>query len=393
MRLNNVNLPKLTLPPGKLEAIVFDDALAGFGVRIRAGGKRTWVAQYRLGTKQRRISIGSLEKIDADEARRRAKEIFAKVQLGQDPSVEKVDAVAQASITLGATADRFLERHASKRLKPKGLGETTLYLKRHWGPLRELPLQKVRLQHVASRLRDICEDNGPYAANRARAALSSLYTWAIGEGLADINPVVGTNKPAVETKRDRVLSDEELALVWQCSGGGDFGTIVKLLILTGQRREEVGAAQWPEIDPAGALWTIPGNRTKNRLPHDVPLAAPALKMWDDQARRDGRDLIFGSRNGPFQGWSDAKEDIDQRIAQATGGKSLKPWRLHDLRRTVATRLGDLGVLPHVVEAVLNHISGSKAGVAGVYNRALYNPEKREALDRWSAKVADIVGDR
>ncbi len=205
--------------------------------------------------------------------------------------------------------------------------------------------------------------------------------------------MVGTNKPAVETKRDRVLSDEELALVWQCSGGGDFGAIVKLLILTGQRREEVGAAQWSEIDPAGALWTIPGNRTKNRLPHDVPLAAPALKMWDDQARRDGRDLIFGSRNGPFQGWSDAKEDIDQRIAQATGGKSLKPWRLHDLRRTVATRLGDLGVLPHVVEAVLNHISGSKAGVAGVYNRALYNPEKREALDRWSAKVADIVGDR
>ena len=222
VRLSNINLPKLSLPEGKLEIIVFDEALAGFGVRIRAGGKRTWVAQYRLGTKQRRISIGSLDKIDADEARRRAKSIFAKVQLGQDPSVEKIEAVAQASITLGATAEQYLNKHASKRLKPKGLTETTLYLKRHWGPLRELPLQTVRLQHVASRLHDLARDNGPYAANRARAALSALYTWAIGEGLADINPVVGSNKPAVETKRDRVLSDVELTQIWHCAGAGDF---------------------------------------------------------------------------------------------------------------------------------------------------------------------------
>ena len=375
MRLNTTNLPKLTLPPGKLEIIVFDDAIAGFGVRIRAGGKRTWIAQYRLGTKQRRLAIGTLEKIDADEARRRAKTIFAKVALGVDPSIEKSELIAQASITLGATADQYLDKHACKRLKPKGLGETTTYLKRHWGPLRELPLQKVNLQAVASRLHEIAKDNGPYAANRARAALSALYTWAIAEGLADANPVTGSNKPADEKKRNRVLSDAELKMVWLCAGAGDFGAILRLLILTGQRREEVGGARWSELDLAAALWTIPEARTKNKLPQDVPQSVPALAIWSDQARRDGRDLIFGSRTGPFQGWSDAKADLDQRIAEANDGTPIRPWRLHDVRRTVATRMGDLGVLPHVVEAVLNHISGSKAGVAGIYNQALYNAEK------------------
>jgi integrase len=215
--------------------------------------------------------------------------------------------------------------------------------------------------------------------------LGALFSWAIGEGLIDANPVLGTNKAIEETSRDRVLSQRELALAWRESGDGDYGAIIKLLILTGQRREEVGGIKWSEIDFDSAVWTIGAERTKNGLPHQVPLSATAIEIL--RARNRGsRDLVFGSRNGPFQGWSKAKSSINQRMARES---PANPWRLHDIRRTVATRLGDIGVPPHVVEALLNHISGHRAGVAGIYNRATYAADKREAIDRWTARVIAI----
>jgi integrase len=163
----------------------------------------------------------------------------------------------------------------------------------------------------------------------------------------------------------------------------DYGRIVYLLALTGQRREEVGGMRWDELDLDARLWRIPPERTKNHRPHDVPLSGPALQILAKVIRRD-RPFVFGEGDGPFQGWSKAKSALDKRIADA--GSTPAPWRLHDLRRTVATRMGDLGIEPHVVEAVLNHVSGTKAGVAGVYNRSLYAGEKRAALALWADHV-------
>ena len=182
--------------------------------------------------------------------------------------------------------------------------------------------------------------------------------------------------------------DEELAAIWNEAGDGDYGAIVRLLILTGQRREEVGGHDLgSEIDLEGATWRIGGERTKNGLAHDVPLSSRAVDILRAVNRRDGRALVFGSREGPFQGWCNAKSALDSaRVGRARA--RAEPWRLHDIRRTVATRMADLGVQPHVIEAVLNHISGHKAGVAGVYNRATYAAEKRHALDLWAAHVAD-----
>ncbi len=214
--------------------------------------------------------------------------------------------------------------------------------------------------------------------------MSSFYGWAIGEGITDINPVVGTNKATAETARDRVLGDAELALVWRHAGGGDYGAIVRLLILTGQRREEIGGMLWDELDLEAGLWSIGSARTKNRKAHDVPLSPAAVAILRAIPRRQGREYVFGAGAGAFQGWSNSKSALDARIAQA--GWKGKPWRLHDLRRTAATRMADLGTQPHVIEAVLNHISGHKAGVAGIYNRAAYAAEKREALDRWAQRV-------
>ncbi len=147
---------------------------------------------------------------------------------------------------------------------------------------------------------------------------------------------------------------------------------------------------WAEVDLDGATWRIGGERTKNSRPHEVPLAQPASQVLGVRSRRDGRALVFGSR-GPFSGWSKAKAALDARISAARAGEVLLPWRLHDIRRTVATRLADLGVLPHVVEAILNHASGHKAGVAGVYNRSAYAAEKQSALDLWARHVMGLAG--
>jgi integrase len=389
MRLTKANVAKVSLPAGKSDAIIFDDDLPGFGLRLRAGGKRTWLAQYRIGAKQRRVSLGTVENTDADEARRRAKTTLSKVHLGQDPQDEKNDTRARAAVTLRAIIDSYLVRHAEIRLKKNSLIEVRRYLCVLWSPLHETAVHSVTRATVAARLAEIAGANGPYAANRARAALSSFYGWAIGEGLTDINPVVGTNKATAETARDRVLGDDELALVWRHAGAGDYGAIIRLLILTGQRREEIGGMLWDELDLEAGLWSIGSARTKNRKAHDVPLSPAAVAILRAIPRREGREYVFGAGAGAFQGWSNSKSALDARIAQA-GGKG-SPWRLHDIRRTVATRLGDMKVLPHVVEAVLNHISGHKAGVAGIYNRAVYAAEKREALDRWAQRVLEIVG--
>jgi integrase len=395
MRLTKANIERLALPAGVNDRIVFDAALPGFGLRLRDGGKRSWIVQYRIGTKQRRVTLGTVETLNADEARKRAKSALSTVHLGRDPQLEKAEARALSAVTLGSIVERYLEERAAKRrLKPKTLAEVTRSLREHWKPLHAIPLTKVMRVDIAGQLGRIAKERGPIAANRSRSYLSTLVAWAIAEGLADANPVVGTNKAAEEIPRDRVLSDKELCLVWTCAGGGDYGAIVRLLILTGQRREEVAAMRWSELDFDKRLWRIGAERTKNGLLHEVPLPDAALELLAAHGRREGRDLVFGSREGPFQGWGNAKSALDARILAKLGEKSeMKPWRLHDIRRTAATRMNELGVLPHVVEAILNHISGHKAGVAGIYNRAIYAPEKRAALQKWADHIAALSGGR
>ena len=393
MRLTKANIERIKLPSDKSELIVFDETLPGFGLRIRAGGKRTWIAQYRFGSKQRRVTLASVATCDAEKARERAKETLARVQLGQDPQALKIAARAPkvSELTLGELVELYLPS-AQRRLKQSTYSGVSLHLRKHWRQLHTLPVREVERRHVAVELGRIAKDSGLYGANRSRAALSSLFSWAIGEGLAERNPVVGTNKATDEEARDRVLSEAELAAVWRGAGLGDYASIVRLLILTGQRREEVGGMLWSEINMTGAVWSIGANRTKNGLAHDVPLSAPALTILRGLQRRKGRELVFGSREGPFQGWSNAKSALDGRVTSLLG-RNPPPWRLHDIRRTVATWLGDIGALPHVVEAILNHVSGHRAGVAGVYNRTTYAAEKRSALRAWAEYVAATVGVR
>jgi integrase len=211
-----------------------------------------------------------------------------------------------------------------------------------------------------------------------------MFVWAMGEGLATANPVINTNRREEKT-RDRVLSGAELRTIWRALEDDDYGVVVKLLALTGQRANEIAGLCWSEVDFRQELISLPGARTKNGRPHDIPMADTVRALLKSRHKEGDRDLIFGRGDGPFSGWSKAKAALDERAAP------LKHWVIHDLRRSVATGMADIGIQPHIIEAVLNHVSGHKGGVAGIYNRATYAKEKAEALARWDAHVASIVG--
>ena len=186
-----------------------------------------------------------------------------------------------------------------------------------------------------------------------------------------------------------MLTDHELVAIWDALGTTNYGDIVRLLALTGQRRDEIGGLRWSEVNLDKAVISLPSERTKNGKPHDIPLSAAALDILKNRPRLAGREYVFGA-NG-FAGWSNCKRELDARIA---GKNAIPAWRLHDLRRTLSTRMHDeLGIAPHIVEAVLNHVSGHKGGVAGVYNRAAYAKEKAIALARWAEHLMAIVSGR
>jgi integrase len=207
----------------------------------------------------------------------------------------------------------------------------------------------------------------------------------MGHGLAEINPVVGTIKPEDSKPRERVLSDAELIAIWRACRDDDLGRLVKLLILTGARRSEVGGMSWSELDLERGTWTIPAARAKNHRGHTLPLPQMVLDIIATVSCMVGRDQLFGARSARgFTGWG-AKDESALRAAA-----EVSDWSLHDLRRTCATKMADLGVQPHIIEAVLNHVSGHKGGVAGIYNRSSYEREVRAALMLWADHVRALV---
>jgi integrase len=389
MKFAKDSVAKLTLPDGKTDAIVFDDDLPGFGIRLRAGGKRVWIVQYRNAAgKTRRLTLGDTRKLDLDKARQKAKIEIARVTLGGDPRAEKAEAKSRSKLTLSLLANRFLE-FKRPRLRPNTYNADKRYLTQHWKPLHKVPVHAITRREVAARLTEIVQQHGATSAARARGALSAFFAWAIREGIAEANPVVGTNDPAVGIEsRDRVLSPDEIRIIWNCCRDDDFGTIVKLLMLTGARRDEIGGLRWHEIDLDRGMLHIPGDRTKNRRPLVLTLAPLALSILKSVPRREGREFVFGGRGGAFSAWSYSTLALLARISEGEG-KALAPWRLHDIRRSVATQMADIGVQPHIVEAVINHV-GHKAGVAGTYNRATYEREIKSALALWADHIRSVV---
>jgi integrase len=385
MRLTTTEIRKLALAPRAAEAIFFDDDLPGFGVRIRASGSKTYIFQYKLGTKQRRLTLGPVTAIDLGKARDTAKDLYAKVRLGNDPAGEKAHAKLKASETFEAIAAQYL-RHQQGRLRPRSYDQVRRHLNLYAKPLHRLQLEKITKRDIAACISSVRTNSGLVTGNRARATLSAFFTWAMGEGLTETNPVIGTNR-SEEKSRERVLDPPELRLIWNALRDDDFGAIMKLLMLTGQRAGEIAGLRWSEI--RGDTIALPGERTKNRRPHTIPLSQAAHSVIAEQQRHEGRDLVFGRATGQYNGWNYSMTALNRRIAEVAK-RSLPPWVPHDLRRSFATHAAEIGIQPHIIEACLNHVSGHKGGVAGIYNRAAYEPEKRTALERWAEYLLAIV---
>jgi integrase len=343
MKLTADSVAALKMPAGKLDHIEWDDSLPGFGVRLRGKTKR-WAVQYRVGKQQRRESLGDVRKVKLEDARKIARQRFAQVELGSDPAAERAQARAAANapqLTFASVVARYL---AAKEdvLRPNTFKAAKRYFTAQWKPFADRPIDSIKRADVAARLQEIIKTNGRTSAARARGNLSTLFFWAMREGLcqSESNPVITTHDPDEGIMpRDRVLTDRELALVWRESGDGTFGSIVKLLILTGCRREEIGALKWSEIDLDTGMMTIPGTRTKNHRTLTLTLPGAAIAILQSIPRQEGRDNVFGIRRGPFVGWGYAKLALDNRITIAERGKQLPRWVLHDLRRTMRTGLG------------------------------------------------------
>jgi integrase len=364
---------------GKREQIIFDDLLKGFGLRLQ-GKHRTWIIQYRIGFKQRRLTLGKVSVLSANDARKMAKDRLADVTKGHDPQLAKIEQRAATKVTLRSVVDLYLTAKQTS-LRPGSLYEMRRYLIDYWTDLHKLPIDRIEQKLVAAQLREM-KARGQVTAARARTALSCLFTWAMREGLCANNPVTNTNDPAEGIEpRKRVLTDDELVRVWNACLDDDYGRIIRLLILTGQRRQEVGSMGWSELNRNSGTWMIPGARSKNHQDHELTLSGAAWHIIDQVQPREGNNYLFGRKNG-LAGWSDSKEVLDKRCG-------VKDWVLHDIRRTVATGMADIGIQPHIIEAILNHI-GHKRGVAGIYNRSSYAREVKTALALWADHVASIV---
>ena len=390
MKLTAKSVAAAQLPPGRDDHVIWDPEIAGYGLRLRAAGsgriRRTFIVQYRAAGRSRRLLLGSADVLGAEQARAAAKKALAEVALGGDPQGTKA-AERRSDDTLRSAVDDYLVIKRTK-VRPRTFREIERYLRGpYFKALHPRPLEQITRKDVAGCLTRIVAKNGSVTAGRARSTLSAFYVWAIGAGLAESNPVVGTNKPEDSAPRERILSNAELVSIWSACHDRGYGRIVKLLTLTGARREEVGAMTLSELDLDAGTWTIPAARAKNGREHVLPLSPAALAIIGEVERVPGRAHLFGGEvDRGFQRWSAAKRELDKR-AGVTG------WTVHDLRRTAATRMADLGIQPHIVEAVLNHQSGHKRGPAGVYNRSTYTAEAKTALERWAAHVLALVAGR
>jgi integrase len=384
----------LKVPEGKRDVIVFDDALPGFGVRKFASGKASYFVKYRLGAQQRKITLGhALPGILAD-IRRQAAKVLAEVKLGQDVATRKKEAAAKKSATIGGLIEGYIAER-QLRLKPRTMEGIVLHLRGHWAWLHGRAVEKLSRQDIIAGMDRIADDHGRTASDRAKTSLCGFFAWCLDRGYCDANPVLGIKRRGANPSRSRVLSFVELADVWNTCSAGDYGKIVKLLILTGQRRNEIANLQWHEIDFVRAEITFPPERTKNGLQHVLPMSPQILAILEQTDAIASRDFVFGhGLNAGFQAWSRSKRILDGKInaaRSACGEEPISEWLLHDLRRSFVTHLVEQKLAPpHIVEACVNHQSGHRGGVAGVYNRALYAEEKRAAFEAWGAFITRHV---
>jgi integrase len=366
---------------------IADGYLPGLYLIVHPTGAKSWAVRYRHHGQSRKFTLGGYPLLDLKAARESGAKALRAAAEGRDPGQERAQARASQPDSIESVAQQFIERHVRRLNRPKTIRETERALRLHVLPYwRGRSVNSIARKDVLDVLDRVVDGGAPIAANRVLAATRKLFNWAVSRDILASSPCAGVKPPSAETARDRVLSDDELRAVWQTADktGFPFGPIVKLLILTGQRRDEVGRMQWSEIDVDKRLWTLPRERVKTGRPHEVPLSDAALAVLRAVPRFNDCPLVFTiSGTTVFSGYSKCKSRLD-------GSLSMPHWTLHDLRRTAASGMARLNINLPVIEKVLNHSSGSFAGIVGVYQKHTFAEEKRKALETWGAFVSDLV---
>lgn len=391
-------------------------AIAGFGLRVSPGGSKAYILQYRMsGAKNdRRYTIGRHGPWTPDKARERAAELRRLVDTGTDPfeadeashKARERERVANLERAFDIVADNWLasyrlDRHGKPRRQSSINIATTVarHLKSQFGSRR---IDELGRADIIAALDAIA----PGKVGMRSSVFSYgriLWKWAFARELVDVIPFAALSAPAKPASRRRVLSDTELPIVWRASRKVDypFGPAFRLLMLTGQRRSEVFGMRWEELDKANAVWTIPGDRTKNKEPHAVPLSDMVMQEIGALVSQHGAarpetwpkaGLVFTTNNrSPASGVSKAKARLDDAVTAAAkeDGLAIEGWRLHDLRRTAKTGMQALKVSSEISQRVLNHIS-SLDPMDRVYGLYDFLDEKREALDLWARHVSGLI---
>ena len=428
--LTAASVEKLNPNPEKRVEIP-DGLLAGLYLVSQPSGRKSWAVRYRAAGAPRKLTLGPYPALDLVAAREAARTALRDAQTGADPAREKQAVRRQAKErgqgerdAFPSVARLFIERHAkpnNRRWKdaarilglvpdparpdeaeqPKTFIPAKKGIAARWEQRR---VQDITRRDVIDLLDEMVEAGKPIAANRALATLRKMFNWAAGRDIVEANPAAGVKAPASETSRDRVLSDDELRVLWKACDdiGWPMGRFVQLLILTGQRRDEVAGMTWRELAVPNALWSIPRTRAKNDVAHDVPLSKAALALLEGlpTVAGDAGYVFTTTGETAVSGFSKAKLKLDEKMLAALRKEAaergedpnrvtLPAWRLHDLRRTAASGMAKLGISLPVIEKVLNHVSGSFSGIVGVYQRHSFADEKRAALEAWGEFVVQL----
>jgi len=373
----------------------YDTAMTGFGAYATAKGAAAYFVQYRLGGRgspSKRLTIGKHGIITAEQARAIAREKLGEVAKGNDISAQrKDDRQRLATGSFREVAEKFL---AANDRQNRYWHETRRLIEQNAYPaFGSQPISTITRGQIAG-LIDETAARSKSVARLLFAALRPLFAWALERGIIQQNPTIGLRGPERVKARDRVLSENEISAFWQ---GADqlswpFQPIFKLLLLTGQRREEVAGMTWRELDLENATWTIAKERAKNGKAHLVHLSPQALAVFDAfQSIHSDCPMVFSTTGySAPSGFSKAKKRLDQHMATILGD-DFEPWRAHDLRRTAASGMAALGIQPHIIERVLNHVSGAQGGLVGVYQRHEYLAERKAALEVWGARLSELSG--
>ena len=398
------------LKPDSAKRIEVSDASCrGLFIVVQPSGAKSWALRYRFGGKPAKLTLGRWPAMGLADARAAAGAALERIDHGDDPAADKRVAKVKDAATADPDRDTireviklFMKRHASRNRSADDV--LAMFNREVMTPWGDRAIQSITKRDALAILDAIVDRGSPVTANRLRAHLNTLFNWAKGRDLIKDNPLDGIKPPAPEKPRDRVLTDEEVRLLWGATGAMayPFGPLIRLLLLTGARLREIAHMPRSEINVDGTIWTLPADRAKNGDEHIVPIAPEARTIIEGLPKvGSGRLLFTTTGETPVSGFTRAKGILERLMTEAANKDRaegadpvvIPQFTLHDLRRTAATGMSGLRFPPHVVEAVLNHRSGTRRGIASVYNRHDHFEEKREALTAWARRVTELVEDR